>query len=156
MYFFYNSTIVFFLNFVLEIISFSFLIHVFIFFIQAFFLFVMFVRMCIELLLLVLFLFFCFVLIHIVDLYFIVTITSFFYFLFFWYYTRFTLLRGVCMSQVRAEDGRCVNGVDISPFIDNLPFGKSTNNFHTSDASGSTSQATNIMEALEAVGRALC
>ncbi|CAM9329548.1 unnamed protein product [Choristocarpus tenellus] len=52
--------------------------------------------------------------------------------------------------KVRAEDGRCVNAVDISPFIDNLPFGKSTKDFSTPDASGSTSQATNIVEALEA------
>ena len=52
---------------------------------------------------------------------------------------------------MRAEDGRYVNGVDISPFIDNLPFGKSTKDFTTPDASGSTSQATNIIEALEAV-----
>ena len=55
------------------------------------------------------------------------------------------------VGQVRAEDGRCVNCVDITPFIDNLPFGKSTNEFTTPDASGSTSQATNIIEALEAV-----
>lgn len=41
--------------------------------------------------------------------------------------------------------------MDITPFIDNLPFGKSTNEFTTPDASGSTSQATNIIEALEAV-----
>ncbi|CAM9223865.1 unnamed protein product [Pylaiella littoralis] len=52
--------------------------------------------------------------------------------------------------KVRAEDGRGVNCVDISPFIDNLPFGKSTKEFTTPDASGSTSQATNIIEALEA------
>lgn len=55
------------------------------------------------------------------------------------------------LPQIRAEDGRCVNGVDISPFIDNLPFGKTTTNFETPDASGSTSQATNIIEAIEAV-----
>ncbi|OEH80008.1 hypothetical protein cyc_02410 [Cyclospora cayetanensis] len=38
---------------------------------------------------------------------------------------------------------------DISPFISNLPFGKSTSYFSSADASGSTSQAANIMEALE-------
>lgn len=27
---------------------------------------------------------------------------------------------------IRAEDGRSVSSVDISPFIDNLPFGKQT------------------------------
>lgn len=28
--------------------------------------------------------------------------------------------------KIRAEDGRCVHGCDISAFIDNLPFGKKT------------------------------
>lgn len=37
----------------------------------------------------------------------------------------------------------------ISPFINNLPFGKPTTQFSSADASGSTSQAANIMEALE-------
>ena len=51
--------------------------------------------------------------------------------------------------KIRAEDGRKVNNVDISPFINNLPLGLSTKTFSSSDASGSTSQAANIMEALE-------
>ncbi|CDJ37804.1 hypothetical protein, conserved [Eimeria tenella] len=51
--------------------------------------------------------------------------------------------------KIRAEDGRVVTSVDISPFISNLPFGKSTDAFSSADASGSTSQAANIMEALE-------
>ena len=51
--------------------------------------------------------------------------------------------------KIRAEDGRSVEGVNISPFINNLPFGKPTNNFSTECASGSTSQSANIMEALE-------
>jgi len=51
--------------------------------------------------------------------------------------------------KIRAEDGRRVEKVDISPFIANLPFGKDTRQFSTDDASGSTSQAANIMEALE-------
>ena len=51
--------------------------------------------------------------------------------------------------KVRAEDGRSVAGVDISPFINHLPTERSTTNFSTRDASGSTSQAANIMEALE-------
>lgn len=51
--------------------------------------------------------------------------------------------------KIRAEDGRRVECVDISPFISNLPFGKRTDRFSTDDASGSTSQAANIMEALE-------
>ncbi|MDY6803223.1 MAG: ABC-ATPase domain-containing protein [Cyanobacteriota bacterium] len=52
--------------------------------------------------------------------------------------------------KVRAEDGRSVVGVDISPFINQLPQGRSTAEFTTENASGSTSQAANIMEALEA------
>ncbi len=51
--------------------------------------------------------------------------------------------------KIRAEDGRSITGVDISPFINHLPQGKSTVNFHTPNASGSTSQSANIMEALE-------
>jgi predicted ABC-class ATPase len=51
--------------------------------------------------------------------------------------------------KIRAEDGRYVEKVDISPFINNLPLGKDTVKFSTENASGSTSQAANIMEALE-------
>lgn len=51
--------------------------------------------------------------------------------------------------KIRAEDGRRVESVDISPFINNLPLGRPTRCFSTSDASGSTSQATNIQEAVE-------
>ena len=51
--------------------------------------------------------------------------------------------------KLRAEDGRSVTGVDISPFIKNLPNRKYTVHFSTEDASGSTSQAANLMEALE-------
>jgi predicted ABC-class ATPase len=54
-----------------------------------------------------------------------------------------------CTIKIRAEDGRRIEKVDISPFISNLPFGKDTMAFSTEDASGSTSQATNIIEALE-------
>ncbi|MFW6070734.1 MAG: ABC-ATPase domain-containing protein [bacterium] len=50
--------------------------------------------------------------------------------------------------KIRAEDGRRVAGVDISPFIDNLPFGQDTRAFSSDNASGSTSQAANIVEAL--------
>lgn len=55
----------------------------------------------------------------------------------------------VCSStavKIRSEDGRNVSEVNISPFISNLPFGKKTDCFATPDASGSTSQAANIME----------
>jgi predicted ABC-class ATPase len=57
--------------------------------------------------------------------------------------------------KVRAEDGRRIAGVDISPFIANLPFGIDTRSFTTDNASGSTSQAANIIEALEAGARVL-
>ena len=46
--------------------------------------------------------------------------------------------------KVRAEDGRRVAAVDISPFINNLPLGRPTHNFTSDDASGSTSQAAAI------------
>ncbi|MCG0276005.1 MAG: ABC-ATPase domain-containing protein [Thermosediminibacteraceae bacterium] len=51
--------------------------------------------------------------------------------------------------KIRAEDGRRVEKVDISPFITNLPDGQDTKKFSTENASGSTSQAANIMEAVE-------
>ncbi|MFH1531600.1 MAG: ABC-ATPase domain-containing protein [Pseudomonadota bacterium] len=57
--------------------------------------------------------------------------------------------------SIRAEDGRRVEGLDISAFIRELPGGRSTRAFSTDDASGSTSQAANIMEALEVGARAL-
>ncbi|EZH67315.1 ABC transporter ATPase [Bacillaceae bacterium JMAK1] len=53
-------------------------------------------------------------------------------------------------SKIRAEDGRKVTDVDIRPFINQLPNKKSTEHFSTDNASGSTSQATNIIEAIEA------
>ena len=57
-------------------------------------------------------------------------------------------------AKIRAEDGRNIEKVDISPFIGNLPFGKDTTSFSTPNASGSTSQAANIIEMLE-VGAAV-
>ncbi len=51
--------------------------------------------------------------------------------------------------KVRAEDNRSIARVNISPFIDRLPFGRDTVSFSTENASGSTSQAANIIEALE-------
>lgn len=53
-------------------------------------------------------------------------------------------------TKIRAEDGRPLLSVDISGFINNLPLGKGTDHFTTADASGSTSQAGNIVEMLEA------
>ena len=51
--------------------------------------------------------------------------------------------------KIRAESGRSVAGVDISPFIGGLPHGRDTRFFNTGNASGSTSQAANIAEAME-------
>lgn len=52
--------------------------------------------------------------------------------------------------KIRAEDGRSIQKTDISMFINNLPNGKDTHSFCTEDASGSTSQAANVIEAMEA------
>ncbi len=57
--------------------------------------------------------------------------------------------------KIRSADGRNIVGTDISPFINNLPFGRDTTSFSTKNASGSTSQAANISEALEAGARVL-
>ena len=51
--------------------------------------------------------------------------------------------------KLRSEDGRSVTGVDISPFIRQLPGRRDTRHFSTEDASGSTSQAANLMESME-------
>ena len=60
-----------------------------------------------------------------------------------------------CGMKIRAFDGRSVEKVNISPFIDNLPFGLDTAAFSTQNASGSTSQAANIIEAVEIGARVL-
>ncbi|MFT5681456.1 MAG: putative ABC-class ATPase, partial [Myxococcota bacterium] len=52
--------------------------------------------------------------------------------------------------KIRAEDGRRVVGVDISPFLSDLPGGRTTAPFSSDDASGSTSQAAAIIESIEA------
>ena len=52
--------------------------------------------------------------------------------------------------KIRAEDGRRIENVDISSFIHNPPMDKNTVEFKTENASGSTSQAANIVESLEA------
>ena len=52
--------------------------------------------------------------------------------------------------KVRAEDGRSVAGTDISAFIGTLPGGGDSARFVSGNASGSTSQAASIVEALEA------
>lgn len=58
-------------------------------------------------------------------------------------------------ASVRAEDGRPITGDDISPFITNLPTGADTRHFTTTNASGSTSQAANVVEAHAAGASAL-
>ncbi|QPS34807.1 ABC-ATPase domain-containing protein [Brevibacterium casei] len=58
-------------------------------------------------------------------------------------------------TAIRAEDGRAVTGDDISPFINNLPSGTDTRFFSTTNASGSTSQAANLVEAVEASAQTL-
>ena len=57
--------------------------------------------------------------------------------------------------KLRAEDGRSISDVDISPFISHLPNKKDTVHFSTEDASGSTSQAAGLMEAIESGSRLL-
>ena len=52
--------------------------------------------------------------------------------------------------KIRAEDGRSIQKTDISMFINDLPNGKDTVRFCTEDASGSTSQAANVVESIEA------
>ena len=52
--------------------------------------------------------------------------------------------------KIRAEDGRSIKKTDISMFINDLPNGKDTVLFCTEDASGSTSQAANVIESMEA------
>jgi len=62
--------------------------------------------------------------------------------------------RELCVSlnetvKIRAHSGRYISKTNISPFIKNLPFQKDTKHFSTENASGSTSQAASIIEALE-------
>lgn len=57
--------------------------------------------------------------------------------------------------KIRAEDGRSIKKTDISMFINDLPNGKETCGFYTEDASGSTSQAANVVESIEAGAKVL-
>lgn len=57
--------------------------------------------------------------------------------------------------KVRAEDGRRVHRVDVSPFVSHLPTGADTADFSTDNASGSTSQAASLVESVEAGARVL-
>lgn len=67
--------------------------------------------------------------------------------------------RELCITDdsavtITAEDGRAVSCLNISPFIKWIP-GGDTQVFSTDHASGSTSQAANIMEAIESGSRLL-
>lgn len=67
--------------------------------------------------------------------------------------------RELCITDetavsIAAEDGRCVKNLNISPFIKWLP-GGNPGDFSTVHASGSTSQAANIMEAVDSGARLL-
>ena len=57
--------------------------------------------------------------------------------------------------KIRSEDGRAVSHVNISPFINDLPNKKDTKDFSTEDASGSTSQAANVVEAIQSGSKLL-
>jgi predicted ABC-class ATPase len=69
---------------------------------------------------------------------------------------RETVVADSALVKIRAEDGRAISGVDIQGFIDHLPLlpgdstPRNTRTFSTPDASGSTSQAANVAEAIEA------
>ena len=56
---------------------------------------------------------------------------------------------------IRAEEGRSIRNVNISPFISQLPNGVSTEQFSSDNASGSTSQAASIIESIESGSRFL-
>ncbi|MBR6359571.1 MAG: hypothetical protein IKS11_07975 [Lachnospiraceae bacterium] len=67
--------------------------------------------------------------------------------------------RELCVTDasavsISAEDGRCVKMLDISPFISWIPGGDTTD-FKTDHASGSTSQAANILESIDSGSRLL-
>lgn len=51
--------------------------------------------------------------------------------------------------KIKAEDGRCVHSLNLSNYINHLPMGRSTSDFSTQDASGSTSQAAWLQESIE-------
>lgn len=55
--------------------------------------------------------------------------------------------------RIGVEDGRSVRSTDLSMFVRDLPGGVSTKNFNTLSASGSTSEAANLLEAMEAGSR---
>ena len=67
--------------------------------------------------------------------------------------------RELCVTDysamtISAEDGRCIKNIDISAFIKWVP-GGNPSEFSTEHASGSTSQAANILEAVDAGAKLL-
>ena len=56
----------------------------------------------------------------------------------------------VTAFKVKTEEGRAIQGTDISAFMKNLPGNENTECFFTDNASGSTSQAANLIESIEA------
>ena len=61
---------------------------------------------------------------------------------------RFSCFLSCCVTSL-SQPNRNISSVDISPFINNIPFGRDTTQFCTEDASGSTSMAASIQEASE-------
>lgn len=57
--------------------------------------------------------------------------------------------------KIRAEDGRCIYDTDLSMLINHLPLGRSSREFTTENASGSTSQVANLVEAIAAGAQVL-
>ncbi len=57
--------------------------------------------------------------------------------------------------KIRAEDGRMVHPTDLSALINHLPLGRLSTQFTTENASGSTSQAANLVEAVAAGAQVL-
>ncbi|MFA0440269.1 isopentenyl-diphosphate delta-isomerase [Vibrio sp. 10N.286.49.C2] len=58
-------------------------------------------------------------------------------------------------TKIKAEDGRSIHNLNLSNYINHLPFGKDTSDFSTQDASGSTSQAAWLQESIEAGATAI-
>ncbi len=65
------------------------------------------------------------------------------------------VVANAAVVKLRAEDGRSVVGVDISPVINHLPQDRDSRRFSTANASGSTSQAAGLIEAVEAGAKVL-
>ncbi|MBO7501206.1 MAG: ABC-ATPase domain-containing protein [Fibrobacterales bacterium] len=58
-------------------------------------------------------------------------------------------------AKIRSEEGRWISGADLSLFAHDLPGGKDAADFSTEAASGATSQAAALVEALECGSRLL-